>query len=173
MIDDKHANLRLLGRILQNGGYQVRMAPNGALALSSARMEPPDLFLLDIRMPEIDGYQLCEKFKSDEKLRGIPVIFVSAFQGPSEKAKAFSLGGVDFVSKPFNPDEILARVRVHLEIRSLQIRLENKIAELASANDKLKKEIGRRKEAEEKVVNYRKIFHRLHSGFDAIFEHRN
>ncbi len=170
-IDDNPANLRLLGRILQNEGYEVRMAPNGALALFSARIEPPDLFLLDIRMPGMDGYQLCEKFKVDEKLQDIPVIFVTAFHEPSEKAKAFSLGGVDFITKPFSSEEVLARIRVHLEIRSLQIGLEKKVAELASANDKLREEIERRKKAEERVVNYQKVFRLLLSGFAAILTH--
>ncbi len=169
-IDDNPANLHLLGKILKGDGYEVRMAPNGALALSSARREPPDLILLDIRMPDISGYQICEKLKADKKLRDIPVIFISALFDPLEKVKAFSLGGVDYITKPFSADEALARVRIHLEIRSLQIRLEKKNAELRSMNEKLKEEIEQRKRAEKEIVKYQNKLRRLYAEMTVIEE---
>ncbi len=162
-IDDNPENLHLLGKILKGEGYEVRMALSGALALLSARMEPPDLILLDIKMPDINGFQVCEKLKADKKLRNIPVIFISALYEPLDKVKAFSVGGVDYITKPFDPHEALARVRTHIELSSLHIRLGKKNAELRSSNERLRKEIVQRKRAEEEIVGYQNKLRRLFS----------
>ena len=126
IVDDTPADVLLLVRILTASGYQVRPVLSGKLALQAARTEPPDLILLDITMPQMDGYELCAQLKADAALQDIPVMFISALNEPEEKVKAFRLGGVDFVTKPFQVEEVKARVETHLRIRSLQRQLDRK-----------------------------------------------
>lgn len=134
VVDDTPENLRLLMRILEEQGYEVRPASDGLHALSTAYMDPPDLILLDIRMPEMDGYDVCERLKADPRTRAIPVIFISALHEVTNKIKGFSLGGVDFISKPFQPEEVLARVQTHLTIRQLQRQLQEQNTRLEAQN---------------------------------------
>jgi signal transduction histidine kinase len=117
VVDDAPDNLQLLTRMLKGKGYKVRPAPSGELALRGARATPPDLILLDISMPKMDGFEVCARLKADERLRDIPVLFISALNEPSDKVRAFQAGGVDYVPKPFNLEEVEARVRTHLELR--------------------------------------------------------
>jgi putative two-component system response regulator len=124
VVDDTPANLRLLTGILQGQGYRVRPVPSGPLALRAAALEPPDLVLLDINMPEMDGYEVCRRLKTDPALDRVPVIFISALTETADKVQAFGLGGVDYVTKPFQAEEVLARVRTHLTLRRLQATLE-------------------------------------------------
>jgi signal transduction histidine kinase len=131
VVDDTVANLRLLVNILIEQGYKVRPAANGSMALSAARTEPPDLILLDILMPNMDGYEVCEHLKADEATREIPIIFISAVSEIIDKVKAFAIGGVDYITKPFQVEEVLARVETHLSIRNLQRSLQAKNEELA------------------------------------------
>jgi two-component system, NtrC family, sensor kinase len=138
VVDDTPANLHLLIDILSKQGYEVRPAPNGKFALSAARGLAPDLILLDIMMPELNGYEVCEKLKADDQTRDIPVIFVSAINEVMDKVKAFSVGGVDYITKPFQVEEVLARVEAHLAIRNLQKSLENKNQELSQTLEQLK-----------------------------------
>ncbi|MDM8549741.1 response regulator [Desulfobacterales bacterium HSG2] len=137
-VDDTHANLRLLTRILTGHKYTVRPVPDGLLALSAVYAETPDLILLDIMMPGMTGYEVCEKLKADERTRDIPVIFISAKNEIFDKVKAFSLGGVDYITKPFQSEEVLARVETHLSLRSLQTTLEEKNKALTEAYEQLK-----------------------------------
>jgi sigma-B regulation protein RsbU (phosphoserine phosphatase) len=123
IVDDTPANLRLLSQILVQQGYHVRPVPDGSLALAAVQAEPPDLILLDLRMPEMDGYQVCEHLKADVRTRGIPIIFISALDATQDKVKAFHTGGVDYVTKPFQAAEVLARVETHLALRKLQRQL--------------------------------------------------
>jgi PAS domain S-box-containing protein len=138
VVDDTPANLRLLTRILAEQGYQVRPALNGVLALRSAAVKAPDLVLLDVRMPELDGYAVCQRLKADPRTQSAPVIFVSALNEIADKIRGFAVGGVDYITKPFEPAEVLARVKTHLELRSLQQGLEQRVeartAELAQAH---------------------------------------
>ncbi|MEI6874083.1 MAG: response regulator [Spirochaetota bacterium] len=120
VVDDTPANLELLSGLLRAQGYAPRPVPSGKLALAAARAEAPDLVLLDIRMPEMDGFEVCERLKADETLRDVPVIFITAAQDREDKVRAFSLGAVDYVTKPFQVEELQARVRTHLHLRSLQ-----------------------------------------------------
>src|SRR5689334_13948607 len=120
VVDDTLENLRLLVDILEEQGYEVRPAPNGKLALSGAQGLPPDLILLDIMMPDMDGYQVCSKLKADERTKNIPVIFISAVNEIIDKVKAFEVGGVDYITKPFQVEEVLARVETHLALQGLQ-----------------------------------------------------
>jgi len=134
IVDDTPANLRLLSKMLAEQGYQVRPVPDGPLALTAARAEPPDLILLDIRMPEMSGYEVCERLKADAQTRDIPVIFISALDATEDKVKAFTIGGVDYVTKPFQFEEVLARVETHLALRELQKQLQD-------ANEKMEREL--------------------------------
>ena len=144
-VDDVHANLRLLSEILTQDGHTVRPVPDGKLAINSAKAAPPDLILLDIMMPNISGYEVCEQLKADERTRDIPIIFISALNQVFDKVKAFSVGGVDYVTKPFHPDEVLARVNAHLTLRYLQKQLQEQ-------NVRLQQEISERKRAQEAIL---------------------
>lgn len=124
IVDDVPQNVKLLSNMLEGHGYQVYAFTNGELALKAAAINPPDLILLDIRMPKIDGYQVCERLKADVKLAKIPVIFLSALSDTDNKIKAFKAGGVDYVTKPFQFEEVNARVQTHLKICELQAELE-------------------------------------------------
>lgn len=130
IVDDTATNLRLLARILGDAGYQVRPARSGEIALASAQASPPDLILLDVMMPEMDGYEVCRRLKSHERTHDVPIIFISALNDVEEKVKSFALGAVDYISKPFHSEEMLARVNTHLTIRRLQNDLMAQIAEL-------------------------------------------
>ena len=114
VVDDNPANLKLLEDMLRQHGYEVRSFPRGRLALAAADQEPPDLILLDINMPEMNGYEVCEQLKSSARLAGIPVIFLSALNAIEDKVKGFRSGGVDYISKPFQFEEVQARVETHL-----------------------------------------------------------
>jgi two-component system sensor histidine kinase/response regulator len=138
IVDDTPANLQLLSGMLKEQGYKVRPVPSGKLALQVAQIEPPDLILLDILMPEMDGYEVCEKLKADDRLKEIPVIFISALSETIDKVKAFSIGGVDYVTKPFQFEEVHARVRTHLELSRQKRELKKnyeQLKELSSLRD--------------------------------------
>jgi signal transduction histidine kinase len=120
IVDDTPANVLLLVRMLATRGYNPRPVLSGKLALQTAREEPPDLILLDITMPEMDGYEVCEQLKSDAALKEIPVIFISALNDTLDKVKAFHVGGVDYVTKPFQFEEVFARIQTHLQLRRLE-----------------------------------------------------
>src|SRR5579859_3749249 len=141
VVDDTPANLQLLSQMLKEQGYRVRPVPSGKLALQAARNDPPDLILLDINMPEMNGYEVCEYLKADDQLKGIPVIFISALTEQLDKVKAFTAGGVDYLTKPFQMEELHARVETHLKLRRLQIELEEYSRRLESAQDRLKRDL--------------------------------
>lgn len=130
IIDDDLENLRVLAKMLTRQGYNVRSFPSGPSALQSAETEPPDLFLLDIRMPEMDGFKVCARLKGNDRLSTVPVIFLSAADETEEKVRAFELGGADFISKPFQVEEVLARVKMHLSLREASRRLQELNEEL-------------------------------------------
>jgi signal transduction histidine kinase len=132
IVDDTPANLQLLAGMLKERGYKVRPVPSGKLALQAAKNDPPDLILLDIMMPEMDGYEVCERLKADEKLREIPVIFISALNETMDKVRAFGVGGVDYVTKPFQFEEVNARVSTHLELQRQRSRLKENYEQLRS-----------------------------------------
>ena len=117
VVDDNPANLQLLEDMLRRQQYEVRSFPRGRLALVAAEQEPPDLILLDINMPEMNGYDVCQQLKSNARLAGIPVIFLSALTEIEDKIKAFRSGGVDYISKPFQFEEVQARVETHIRLR--------------------------------------------------------
>ena len=148
VVDDTPANLKLLQEMLQSKGYRVLASPDGKKSLNAAAKSPPDLILLDINMPEMNGFEVCERLKANELLKDIPILFISALTETTDKVKAFSVGGVDYISKPFQFEEVNARVETHLGIRALQRQLsaqnENlerlvaeRTKELAKANERL------------------------------------
>jgi putative two-component system response regulator len=125
VVDDTVANLELLCELLRSRGHEPRPALSGEVALAAARAEPPDLVLLDVDMPGMDGYEVCAHLKADAALRDIPVIFISAlFTHAEDKVKAFSLGAVDYLTKPFQAQEVFARVDAHLRLHRLQLAQE-------------------------------------------------
>jgi putative two-component system response regulator len=124
VVDDQPKNLQLVGTMLRSKGYQVVPAQSGAEALVAAAKHHPDLVLLDVMMPVMDGYEVCQRFKEDDALREIPILFVSALTETLDKVKAFEVGGVDYITKPFELEEVYARVETHLQLRRLQIELE-------------------------------------------------
>ena len=140
IVDDESANLQLLSELLGREGYQVRPANNPQLAINSALAQPPKLILLDVRMPEIDGFEVCRRLKQDQRTRDIPIIFVSALQDMQDRVQGFEAGGVDFITKPYQEPEVLARVRTHLTLRNMQVYLEDLVtkrtAELSKSEAK-------------------------------------
>lgn len=127
IVDDTSANLRLLSNMLTEQGYKVRAVVNGPMALTTTRAVPPDLILLDINMPGMNGYEVCQQLKADEQTREIPIIFISALDEVQDKVKAFTVGGVDYITKPFQFEEVLARVETHLSLCRLRKELEQEI----------------------------------------------
>ena len=126
IIDDTPANLKILMSLLSEKGYKVRPMPSGKLALQGIHLDYPDLILLDIDMPEMDGYQVCQHLQENERTRGIPVIFVSSYEDVLDKVKAFEVGGVDYITKPFQAEEVLMRVQNHLVLYQLKKGLQEK-----------------------------------------------
>lgn len=128
VVDDTPANLQMLADMLKRRCYRARPVPSGRLALQAAKADPPDLVLLDINMPAMDGYQVCAELKKDPALAAIPVIFISAYGETTDKIRAFKAGGVDYITKPFQVEEVEARVAVHLQLRRQQRELEAALA---------------------------------------------
>ena len=167
LVDDNPQNLAALSRILAEQGYHMRTAINGQVALKSVQNMIPDLILLDIRMPGMDGYEVCRQLQADERTREIPVLFLSALDAPLDKVKAFEVGGVDYITKPFQTDEVVARVKTHLTLRTMHKRLQvqhtelenyrnhledlvsRRTAELVQTNERLQVEITERKRMED------------------------
>lgn len=129
VVDDTPANLKLLMDILMSHGYKVRPAVSGEQALAAVSMRQPELILLDIKMPGIDGYEVCRRLKSDVNTQEIPVIFISALDTLGDRVKGFELGAVDYITKPFQREEVLVRVRTHLNLRRMQTHLEELVDE--------------------------------------------
>jgi diguanylate cyclase (GGDEF)-like protein len=162
VVDDIADNLRVLSASLTEKGYQVRCAKNGTMALITAKKNPPQLILLDIKMPDMDGYQVCEKLKEDELTRDIPIIFLSAFDDVLDKVKAFAVGGVDYITKPFQAEEVIVRIQHQLalqaakaEIAELNTQLEQKVqqrtAQLEEVIDQLNLEIAQHQQTQEQL----------------------
>jgi two-component system, sensor histidine kinase and response regulator len=133
IVDDTLKNIQVLGTILRQEGYQISVAQNGEQALDAVGRVHPDLILLDIRMPVMDGLETCRRLKADPSTSGIPVIFLTAEADPDDIVRGFRLGAVDYVTKPFNAEELLSRVNTHLTINSLQITLKKRVHELNEA----------------------------------------
>lgn len=150
IIDDTPANLKLLHRMLGDLGFKVAAFSNGSLALKGAKLNPPDLILLDITMPEMNGYEVCRKFKEDLILQKIPIIFISALSEMMDKVKAFQTGGVDYITKPFDFEDVRLRVETHLKITKLQQRVDEYNQQL---EEQVQQQVAQILEAQKKIAN--------------------
>ncbi|MBE9141943.1 GGDEF domain-containing response regulator [Planktothrix mougeotii] len=183
IIDDKLENLKVLSEILKQQGYKVRQAINGISALRAIQSSPPDLILLDIKMPEMDGYEVCQKLKQDSQTQEIPIIFISALNEVWDKVRAFQLGGVDYINKPFQVEEVIARIetqfiiqrqkkqlQAEIEYRQAQEeRLKEEIQHRLAKEKQLQEEIQRRKETEEILYQSRALIQSvLNTSMDGI-----
>ncbi len=137
IVDDTPDNLRVLSAMLTNRGYEVRKALNGQRAIASVKSEPPDLILLDIKMPEMDGYEVCKQLKTNSQTSAVPIIFISALDDALDKVKAFAAGGVDYVTKPFQEAEVMARIEHQIRIQRLQHQLIQQNEDLLRSNREL------------------------------------
>ena len=149
IVDDTPTNLAILEEILTYHKYGVRPALNGEMAINAVKNKIPDLVLLDIMMPGMDGYEVCRRLKADPAATHVPVLFISALDRTEDIVNAFESGGVDYISKPFQEEEVLARIRTHLTLRSVQKRLEDRNMELQRAY----KEIEEKNEQLQKVID--------------------
>ena len=148
VVEDNTSHLKLILEILTNAGYRVRPASDGELALRSVAAKLPDLILLDVNLPDMNGVEVCRRLKADPETKDLPVIFISA-EGETElKVKALRAGGTDYVTKPIEPTEILARINTHINMHRLHLRL-------AAQSEKLITEIEERKLLEEELIKYR------------------
>ncbi len=145
IVDDTPDNLRLLSQTLIKEGYEIRCAVNGAMALLTIKAKLPDLILLDINMPEMDGFKVCETLKASDSTKDIPIIFVSALDEIFDKIKAFEVGAIDYISKPFQIPEVISRVNSQLNLQKLRKQLMQK-------NQLLQIEIQSRMAAEQKII---------------------
>ncbi len=163
VIDDAEPDLRLLKQMLAKGNYQTLLAPDGPTGLALAQARSPDLILLDVMLPLMSGYEVCEQLKADERTRAIPVIFLSALSQPLDKVRAFAAGGVDYITKPFQMDEVLARLKTHLTLHHLQKSLQEQ-------NARLEQEIAERNRIEEELRQSEKRYRLLaESATDVIW----
>ena len=149
VVEDTPASLHLLTELLTREGYTVRQAQDGEMGLLSVAARLPDLIMLDVRMPVMDGFEVCRRLKSDARTAGVPVIFLSALQDTEAKVWGFRLGAVDYIAKPYDAEEVLARVRTHLELRTLQLRLGDLVMQQTA---KLEAEIEERKQTERDLL---------------------
>lgn len=164
IVDDKVDNVRLLSEMLSSEGYKSRKVLNGSHALDAAQLDPPDLILLDIMMPGLNGYETCQRLKADPRTQEIPIIFLSALNDTSDKVKALELGGVDYITKPFQKEEVIARVKTHLRIQNLthtlreqNIQLAEEIEHRKTAEASLQKALEDLKTAQEQMIVHEKL----------------
>lgn len=168
IIDDTPNNLRVLSALLDKHGYEVRKALTGSMALTAARIHPPDLILLDIMMPNMDGYEVCLSLKADDRTKDIPIIFLSALDEPMDKVRAFQVGGSDYITKPFNREEVLARIANQLRLKLLQQQLRDR-------NTQLQQEVRDRVIAQTQLQQFSdrlKQLHRLNTQYYSTLEAR-
>lgn len=164
IVDDVLANLRLLRAMLDEQGFETRGVPNGTTALRAARAHPPDLILLDINLPDLSGYEVCQTLKADPVTQGIPIIFISAIDEVVDKVKAFAVGGADYISKPIQIEEVLARVENQLTVRLLQQQLKR-------TNETLEQQIATRTAQLAEAKQHAEEMSRLKSAFLANISH--
>ena len=158
VVDDASVDLEIMTDILRRSDYTVQSVSSGRMALRSVEVEKPDLILLDIKMPDMDGYEVCRCLKSDENSRAIPVIFISVLDEAADKVEGFNAGGVDYITKPFQPEEVLARVKTHLDLRRLQKKLEIQNVQLMSEISKNVSARGCSSGIRTAVIRYYKFF---------------
>jgi two-component system, sensor histidine kinase and response regulator len=151
IVDDTLDNLRLLSAMLTEQGYEVRSVTNGSMALIGIQAQPPDLILLDINMPGMNGYEVCQSLKSNPQTQEIPVIFISALNEVFDKVKAFAVGGVDFINKPFQIEEVLARMEHQLKLCRLQLQLQEQNRRLQETEAELRRSLNHQKALNQRI----------------------
>lgn len=166
IVDDNTRNLKVLAEIIREKGWKVALAEDGKRALAIAEKRPPDLILMDVDMPGMDGYEVCSRLKSMEGLSSIPVIFISALTETDDKVRGFDAGGVDYITKPFNREEILARVRTHLYLKKTREELEQAYQKLKLAYEEI--EIAAKTDSLTQLSNRRDIFEKLFNEKKAV-----
>ncbi len=164
IVDDEKDFCEILFRVVKQAGFTALVANDGPMALDMVRFGLPDIVLLDIRMPGIDGFEVIRRLKEQEESRDIPIIFISAATEGKQRVEALKLGAVDFITKPFQHEELLVRVQTHLELSRLRSRLQHQTADLLLANEKLRSEISKstrledeRMDIERKLLQARKL----------------
>jgi len=170
IVDDKPENLRLLSQMLTDSGYEVRRAINGSTALMGVLASPPDLVLLDIRMPDMNGYEVCQSLKATEKTREIPVIFLSALNEVLDKVTAFKVGGADYITKPFQMQEVLARVENQLTIRRQKTLLQQEICERQRTEEALRCSVEKLHATSLRLAEAQRLAHLGNWEFDVLTE---
>lgn len=162
IVDDRPNNLKLLSRILANYNYKVRCAVSGSVALQAVKAKAPDVILLDITMPEMDGYQVCLELKKNPQTNQIPVIFISALDATFDKVKAFQVGGIDYITKPFEIAEVIARINNQLQLKKAQEQLYSLNHQLETLNNQLEQKVAERThQLQTEIVQRRQAQHKL------------
>ena len=151
IVDDMPDNISILLAFLSKSGFKVLVTPNGEQGLKTAEYAHPDLILLDVMMPGMDGFEVCQQLKSQDKTSDIPIIFMTALADTVDKVKGFNLGAADYITKPIQQEEVLARVTTHLKLHKLQKQLQHQKQQLHEQNQKLQEEITARKQIEESL----------------------
>jgi two-component system sensor histidine kinase/response regulator len=169
IVDDNPTNIGVLFEYLEKFGFDLVVARDGESGIQRAQQSHPDLVLLDVMMPGIDGFETCRRLKTHEATKDIPVIFMTALTSPEEKVKGFQAGGVDYITKPFQQEEVLARVATHLRIRTLQQQLELQNTVLQAKNIRLEQAIAERKKAEEKLKEVNQQLQAANASKDKFF----
>ena len=174
VVDDNPANLRLLTDLLGREQYVVRVASDGAQALKSVAARLPDLILMDIRMPGTSGIEVCEKLKSDERHRQLPVLFLSALNDTEDKKRAFAAGGVDYITKPFQAEEVLIRVNTHIELSRSRLALQRAYEEMEQrAEEKSRELVAAREEQFRTAETLKSSFERTITAIALALEKRD
>jgi response regulator RpfG family c-di-GMP phosphodiesterase len=159
-VDDIPTNIKVLLEVLKDD-YKIIFAQNGAEAVKLAVKSQPDLILLDIMMPDMDGYAVCKKLKNNPETSDIPIIFATALDEEEDETKGFDLGAVDYITKPFSLPIVKARIKTHLELKLRRDQLRQQAEELAAANERLQEEIIERKNVEEMIRDHISFLHDL------------
>jgi signal transduction histidine kinase len=174
VVDDQPVNLKLLNAILKTTGYKVITEQNGLNAIQKVHEEIPDLILLDIMLPEITGFEICEQLQTNSRTQGIPIIFMTALTETEEKVKGFSLGAVDYITKPFHKEELLARIQNHLHLKTLITSLEQQnqeLKELIERNEDLENRVAERTAELKAALEKEKELNQLKSQFVSLVSH--
>ena len=165
VVDDDLSARQTLSQLLEREGYEVRCAPSGQTALLFAREEPPELVLLDIRLPDVDGFEVCRRLKEDAGTHAVPVIFLSALEEAKDKVKGFAAGGADYIAKPFHAEEVLARVRTHVALYRLRSDLERRVAVQTAALQENIEALRRSEEALQERLHFETLLTDLSAKF--------